>query len=143
MASDMAHYEDLNDRTDGGGKDRGMAKIEGTRSGQRLLADHTPGVQHGAGRVHRLVPTGATARFHQGHGQRVADITRGPRPRLLVDHYPDVSYPQAGGRSIRQWATCTRAGPRHLPREEREVDRHPYRQLAHAATSPGAPQHAG
>ena len=30
-----------------------------------------------------------------------------PRPRFIVDHYPDVGHSQAGRRSIRQRATCS------------------------------------
>ena len=48
---------------------------------------------------------GTTARLHQGDRQRLPSITRGPRPRFVVHHHPDVSYPQAGGRGIRQWVT--------------------------------------
>jgi hypothetical protein len=39
-----------------GGKDRGIATIEGTRARQRLFADYAPSVQPGAGPVYDLVP---------------------------------------------------------------------------------------
>jgi len=58
-----------------------MAKIEGARARQRLLPDHAPGVQLGAGRIHRLVYGGAAAsRIHEGDRHRLAG---GARSRQL------------------------------------------------------------
>ena len=44
---------------------------------------------------------GAAARLHQGDRQRVASIAGGPRPRVVVDHHPDVGDSQAGRRGGR------------------------------------------
>ena len=38
--------------------------IEGAGARQRLLADYAARVQHGAGRVHGVVPAGAATRLH-------------------------------------------------------------------------------
>jgi hypothetical protein len=43
-------------------------------------------------------PSGAEARLHKGHRERVAGITRGPRAWLVFDHHSHVGHPQAGRR---------------------------------------------
>ena len=53
-------------------------------------------LQHGSGRILRVVFAGAAARFHQGHRERVAGVAGGPRPRLVVDHHSHVGDSQAG-----------------------------------------------
>ena len=42
----------------------------------------------------RLEPA---AGIQQGNGQRLARVTRGPQARFVVEHYPHVGHPQAGG----------------------------------------------
>ena len=99
-----------------------MGETEDAGAGQRLLPDYQAGVQHGAGRVPRVVPAGAAARLHQGHRERLAGIPGNPRPRVVVDHRPDVRDAQAGRGGGRQRAAGARTGRRHQPREERQVD---------------------
>ena len=72
----------------------------------------------------------------------LASITGGPRPRFLVDHYPDVSDPEAGHRGGGQRAARARVGGGDHSREECEVHRHPRWELALAAASVSAAQHA-
>jgi len=74
-------------------KDSAVAEVEDARARQRFLADYEARVQHGARRVHGLVPTGAPARLHQGYRQRVAGIARGPPPRFVLHHYQNVGDP--------------------------------------------------
>jgi hypothetical protein len=58
-------------------------------------------------------------------------------------HHPDVRHSQAGCGGIRQWATRARVGSRNRSREERQIRRHPRRQLVIATAGPDAPQRAG
>src|SRR5258706_11069325 len=85
--SDMPINRTQNERSDCAGKARRMAKAESASARQRLVADYAPGVQHGAKRVHDLVPAGTPARLHQGHRERLAGIPGSSRPRFVVDHY--------------------------------------------------------
>ena len=59
-----------------------------------------------------LVRPGAAARLHQGHRERLARSSGGPRARVDLDQRADHGRPQAGGRGGRQRAAGARAGCR-------------------------------
>src|SRR5271156_2021061 len=98
MPIKRTYYE----RFDRGGKDCAVAEIEGASARQCLLADYETSVQHGAERIYDVVQAGTAAGLHQGHSERLASVTRSPRPRFVVYHHPNVGHSEAGRRSRRQ-----------------------------------------
>src|SRR5579871_1150607 len=76
-----------------------------------------------------VVPADAAPGFHQGDRERVACSSRSPRPWIVVHHHQDVCNSKACCRGIGQRAAGTRTGSRDRTCEEREVCRHPQRQL--------------
>src|ERR1039457_4021960 len=107
-----------------------------------FVADHEAGVQHGPGRVLRLVRPGAAARLHQGHRERLARIPGGTRPGFVQHHCPHVGDPEAGGGGDRQRPAGAGIGRRNPAREERQVHRRARRELAFPQASPGAAERA-
>src|SRR6266404_713072 len=123
------------ERFDRSSEDCAVGEIKGARARQRLFTDYETCVQHGAKRIHGLVPAGAATWLHQGHRERVAGIAGSARARVVVHHYKDVGDPKAGGRSGGQRPARARIGPRDQPREERQIDRDSRRELVVAAAA--------
>src|ERR1022692_1128483 len=108
-----------------------------------FVADHETGLQHGPGRILRLVRPGAAAGPHQSHGERPARNPGGTGAGVVKHHRQNVRDPQAGGGGDRQRAAGARAGRWHPACEERQVHRRARGELAVAQAGAGAPERAG
>src|ERR1039458_6048146 len=98
-----------------------MAGGEGPRAPLRQVSHHEKGLQHGFGRILRLVPAGAAAGFRQSHRERLASIPGRARAGVVLHHCPHVRHPQTGGGGDRQRAADAGVGGGDRAREEREV----------------------
>ena len=98
-----------------------MAADEGPRARLRQVSHHEKVLQHGFGRILRLVPAGAAAGFRQSHRERLASIPGRTRAGVVLHHCPHVRHPQTGGGGDRQRAADAGVGGGDRAREEREV----------------------